>query len=358
MSIETGLASPMNALNKQHHQPLNPFRTQLRTEDHHGVLFSNPIFQVCYVAAVGTLLIAVSVVAWTTFSQLPNPQEDSALLAGGPHRLAVTDLTDLKILNKPPVRMGGGVRSQSIMPPPQQKVPSQTIAGALLEKMVPVQPIVVNARSMDYGKDDDESSKEDSLSFTHDDETEDTSIVHDAEDLLLRPADANLKILGETKEQVKIEIDQEEYSDHAFGLQQDHGTNPDADDESADPEAVDEGRDDRGGQRADKGDASGDHEVHVLRRKGELDALLAGLQIMDESATIDKSVNATSRLQSNIHISTVNEASSDQEVDGEQQIEEDQQLEQTERESVSTGGEEKLHLRHKRLPPIDVTADE
>jgi hypothetical protein len=348
----------MNSSNKQNsQQPLNPFRTQPRGEDHH-VLFANPLLQVCYVVAVGALMVAVSVVAWTALSQLPSPHEDTAL-APGPHRIAVADLTDVKIQTKqPPARMGGKwVRSHSRVPPPQLADTETLFETTSLAKSAAIE------RTKDHGNGYDGSSKEDLLSFHHDDELdqddgEDTSTAHDAE--LLRPADAQLKFLGETKELVKQEMDQEEYSEHhVFGVQQDGGTNSVPDDKiNADHQMEDNGNLDRG-ESADKDDIDNNHEVHLIRRKGGAETLLFTARAKDESTTSDKGVNATSRLQSIIEIAVDDESSLNQQVD--ERVDEGEHLmpEQAERGRLPpiTDNEEQL-LRHKRLPPIAITADE
>lgn len=324
----------MSAPNKQ---PRNPFRTQNRgCDDHNDVLFANPFAQACYIAAVGALVIAVIVVAWTTFSQLPSPHEDSALV--GPHRLAASDLNDIKIL-KPARAGGGGVRSQARIPQI-----AETTVGALLEKMARVLPSASSERTnVDGRSGEDDSSEEGLESFHHDDDANEV-VVHDAGEQLLRPAIAHSKLLGETKEQVKQEMNREEFSDHVFGVQRgDKESKSLTDYERADYQG--EAR--RGNSTDNKPENYVDNAVHVVQRKGELETLLAAVDKLNEDNSISASVNATIRLQPEISLDEV----ADDRRQGGNHAQADPFHKNVERVSGSARGEEKdAQLRRSRIP--------
>ena len=360
----------MNAVNKHNQQPpLNPFRT--RGEDSQKALFVNPVVQACYFVSVGALIVAVAVVAWTTISQLPIPLEVNTAYAASPHRIAVVaDLPEIKSRTKQsPPRIGGGVRSQARIPAPQ--LSDKT--GTLLEKTNLVKPVLLVGKewSKDFGEDD--SRKEDQLPVHHNDEDENTSIVHDRDEPLLPASGAAMKILGETKEQVRQEIEREEYGEHAFGLPQEDTAavaNLEAKKQNADPKPEVDTSGDGKGEGTRKDDIDRSQEVHVIRRKGgSATTSLSALLVVDEEPTfvLDKGVVnvTTSRLQSIIEISANNELAADQHGDGQRtEGEDDRQQEQQARlgrsSPISAHSEVKQEQRqsHKKQPPKSVTANE
>jgi hypothetical protein len=210
----SGMASSNSS--KMYHQPLNPFRTQPSHPRESDVL-ANPILRTCYVFAVGTLMICVSLVAYSTYIHLPSANNDSTL-ATGPNRLAVVQsATDLKIL-QPEIRS----RTISLINDISNTIRTAATAQIpSLQGTEKLSPPLANVRSKDYGRDQDDADKEEALSYHHDDEVDELR-GHDLDDAEeLRPAEVHAKMLGQTKDQVKLEIDQERYSDHAFGVDQD-----------------------------------------------------------------------------------------------------------------------------------------
>jgi hypothetical protein len=249
--------SSSGSSSRLYHQPLNPFRTQPPhpRDDSHAAFIANPVVRTCYVVAVGILMIAVSIVACTTYLHLPSPQNDNAV-ANGPHRLAAIKpaTPDVKILQ---TEIRSRVTPNSGTTNGVRPVPDAPSGLSTAEKFSQQ-----NVRSRDYGRDQDDPNKEDALSYHHDDdevEENNTGGPDDADELLLRPGEVHAKMLGETKDQVKLEIDQEEYSDHAFGVEKGHN------DESPTTEKVESQK-----QLADP--LQGEDVVVVLKNKMEVDA--------------------------------------------------------------------------------------
>jgi hypothetical protein len=232
---------------QHYHQPINPFRTPpppRPADEIHSALLSNPWLKTCYVASVLALLIAVLIVASTAFSQILNPLETNSVIKST-HRFTTTSsssttpLSGVKPINSEKQHVasaarlgGGGVQSVSrLIPPLQRPALDETAPGG----SAPTHPQKVMTYSQretqsptQYKSDDQETTREFPSLFPLVDE--DTAAVdaaaidvEDVEEGLIRPpVDVQMKrIMGETKEKVKQEMDQEAYSEHAFGLQQD-----------------------------------------------------------------------------------------------------------------------------------------
>jgi hypothetical protein len=202
-----------------HQQPQNPFRTQQR--DDATTIMSNPIVRTCYVVAVGSLVIAVSVVAYSTYTRLPSA------LHSDPHRLTGVSVpavpADLKIL-QPELRSrtasGGTINNNNAL----RSVPDARIQIAPGSSVTDKSPPQANVRTRDYGKvPDEEKSYQDQEDENEDDDVneEEDEEGKAPDDLAeLRPGDSHAKMLGETKDQVKLEMDQEgAYSNHVFGVE-------------------------------------------------------------------------------------------------------------------------------------------
>jgi hypothetical protein len=272
----------MSGLTRHHHQPINPFRTQPRADEIHGVILANPWLKACYVAAVITLMIAVLTVASTAVSQSLNPLETSEGV--GPHQLTKDGI---KTINGPSRRLGGGgVVSLSRLPP----LPRSTVVPDIAISKAPEQLIrgpnaltSTNERvreNKEYG--DDEYNELASM-VRQQDEMEDT------EDGLLQPGGAHLRIIGETKQQVKQEIERESYSEHAFGQQQ--GAAP------VNEKLVDNNSTAGGAARDTSMLDVVDNEVHVVHRKGESREPAIALALK-EAVELDAPANGSNSLES------------------------------------------------------------
>ena len=204
----------MNASScKAHHsQPRNPFRTPQQRDDAAAIM-SNPVVRVCYIVAVGALVIAVSIVAYTTYSQLPSA------LTTDPHRLTggviPSVATDLKILQPEPrsrTTNGAGSNNNNVL----RSLPDARlhVNTGTSDKPLP------NVRTRDHGRgpeEENETYQDQEDESDDDDEEEEAKAPDDLAEL--RPGDSHAKMLGETKDQVKLEMDQEgQYSDHVFGV--------------------------------------------------------------------------------------------------------------------------------------------
>jgi hypothetical protein len=281
---ELGRLPGMCGVTRYHHQPINPFRTQPRADEIHGVLLANPWLKACYVAAVVTLMISVLTVASTAVSQNLNPLETSSEGVGS-HQLT---RDSVKTINGPSRRLGGGgVVSLSRLPP----LPLSTVVPEVATSKAPEELI----RSPNALESASESVRE-SKGYGDDDYNELASTVHqeemeDTEDGLLQQGGAHLRIIGETKQKVKQEIERESYSDHAFGQQQ--GAAP-VNKKLVDSNSTSRG--DLGTSGHDVVDIS-DNEVHVVRRKGE-SREPAIILAPDEAVVVNAPVNGSSSLGS------------------------------------------------------------
>jgi hypothetical protein len=267
----------MSGVTRYHHQPINPFRTQPRADEIHGVLLANPWLKACYVAAVVTLMISVLTVASTAVSQNLNPLETSSE-GVGPHQLT-RDGT--KAMHGPSRRLGGGgVVSLSRLPP----LPRSTVVPQIAISKAPEQLI----RSSNDLENTNESVRE-NKAYGDDEYNELASMVHqdeieDTEDGLLQPGGAHLRIIGETKQKVRQEIERESYSEHAFGQQQ--GAAPVS-------KTLVDSNSTTGVARAASGLDAENNEVHVVHRKGELREPAITLTL-EEAVSIGAPANSSS----------------------------------------------------------------
>jgi hypothetical protein len=197
------------------HQPRNPFRTQQR--DDATAIMSNPIVRTCYIVAVGTLVIAVSVVAFSTYTRLPSARLND------PHRLTGASVpsvpADLKIL-QPELRSrassnGANSNNNALRSVPDARL--QVGPGVSSSERSPPQANVRTRRAPEEDKSYQDQDEEDEDDEVNEEEEEGKAPDDLAE---LRPGDSHAKMLGETKDQVKLEMDQEgAYSNHVFGVE-------------------------------------------------------------------------------------------------------------------------------------------
>jgi len=192
------------------------------------------ILQICYVAAVGALLVTVSLLAISAVYQMPSPHETGL----GPHHPTIESAHDTR--QKVIPRKGGGVRGQSRLPP------------------------VLEAN---------EHKPAQHLHSSVNDDEEDEPVIQEEELVMLQranPAGNNLKILGETKEQVKQEISQEEHSDHAFGAQLGDDNEPEPS-KGSDSQKISNRKETAAAAENDEmvKAKKSSHSVQIIRRRGE-----------------------------------------------------------------------------------------
>jgi hypothetical protein len=263
------LVSNSSKINYPQQPPINPFRTQhhpQRNSDD-SVCIENPILRWCYVVGVMLLLLCLSVVGYKSYNiRFPSPNYTftSGLSRLTGLRSSKASTTDIKIL-QPEILFEGKVPSiknnmnNNLLIPrntgrPNDSGSSSETSNQILPPVVLVQaPKIRSEVSGDVG-------------YNRDDEIEDEEEVvgngvqvDDNVESMLRPGEAHAKMLGATKDQFKLELNQEKYSDHAFGVEQDKVTSERSESQDQEDVGSDNIETDHVVVLFRKGDSTGNH---------------------------------------------------------------------------------------------------